>query len=56
MTIESIPSFTDSAAKLWATIPPDTKNLLLSNVWCSKCRHEVTVTNFIKVVKKLTKS
>jgi len=51
MTVESIPSFTDPAAKLWATIPADTKKLLLSNVWCSKCRHEVTITNFTGAVK-----
>jgi len=51
MTVESIPSFTDPAAKLWATIAPETKRLLLSNVWCSKCRHEVTITNFTGAVK-----
>jgi len=51
MTVESIPSFTDPAAKLWAKIPPDTKKLLLANVWCSKCRHDVTITNFTGVVK-----
>jgi hypothetical protein len=51
MTVESIPSFTDPAAKLWATIPPDTKKLLLANVGCSKCRHGVTITNFTGVVK-----
>ena len=51
MNVESIPTFTDTAAKLWATIPADTKKLLLANVWCSKCRHEVTITNFTGVVK-----
>ena len=51
MNVESIPKFTDPAAKLWATIPTDTKKLLLANVWCSKCRHEVTITNFTGVVK-----
>jgi hypothetical protein len=51
MTVESIPSFTDPAAKLWAMIPPDTKKLLLSNVWCSKCRDETTITNFTGAVK-----
>jgi hypothetical protein len=24
---------------------------LLSNVWCGKCRHEVTITNFSGAVK-----
>lgn len=51
MDVESIPKFTVSAAKLWATVPSDTKKLLLSNVWCGKCRHEVTITNFSGAVK-----
>ncbi len=51
MTIESIPKFTAPAAKLWATIPNHTKRLLLSKVWCGKCRHAVTITNFSGVVK-----
>jgi hypothetical protein len=51
MNIASIPKFTDPAATLWATIPTETKKLLLSNVWCSKCRHGVTITNFTGVVK-----
>jgi hypothetical protein len=24
---------------------------LLSNVWCSQCRHEVTITNFTGTIK-----
>lgn len=51
MTIESIPKFTDPAAKLWANISSHNKKLLLSNVWCGKCRHEVTITNFSGTVK-----
>lgn len=51
MSIESIPKFTDPAAELWASIPADTKKLLLSNVYCGKCRHEVTIKNFTGVVK-----
>lgn len=51
MTTESLPRFTTPATKLWATIPNHTKNLLLSNVWCGKCRHEVTITNFSGVIK-----
>jgi len=47
----SIPKFTDPAAKLWASIPTETKKLLLSNVWSGKCRHEVTITNFTGAVK-----
>ena len=51
MTIESIPEFTGPAAKLWATIPSHSKKLLLANVWCGKCRHGVTITNFSGTVK-----
>ena len=51
MTIESIPEFTAPAAKLWATIPAETKKQLLSNVWCGKCQHEVTMTNFSGAIK-----
>lgn len=42
MPIESLPPFTAPAAKLWDTIPADRKKLLLVDVWCAKCRHEVT--------------
>jgi len=51
MPVESIPKFTGPAAKLWATVPVDTKKLLLSNVYCGKCRHGVTISNFTGVVK-----
>ena len=51
MSIESVPKFTAPAAKLWASIPSNSKKKLLSNVWCWKCRHEVTITNFSGVVK-----
>ena len=51
MTIESIPKFTGPAGKLWDNIPADIRKSLLSNVWCGKCRHEVTITNFSGTVK-----
>ena len=51
MPIEHIPKFTAPAAKVWATIPSDTKKLLLSNVWCGKCRHNVTISYFTGAVK-----
>lgn len=51
MTVEMLPSFTPPAAKLWVAIPPYTRKLLLSNVWCGTCRHEVTITNFTGVVR-----
>lgn len=51
MAIESIPNFTKPATKLWAAIPADTRKQLISNVWCGKCRHEVTIANFSGAVK-----
>jgi hypothetical protein len=51
MSIESIPNFTGPAATLWAAIPAAAKKQLLSNVWCAKCRHEVTIKNFTGAVK-----
>jgi len=51
MVIESIPKFTAPAAKLWAAISNDNKKLLLANVWCGKCGHAVTITNFSGAVK-----
>ena len=51
MSIESIPNFTKPAMALWARISPEHKKLLLSNVWCGACRHEVTITNFTGAVK-----
>lgn len=44
--IEALSEFTTPAAKLWTTIPTETRKILLSNVWCGKCRREVTITNF----------
>ena len=51
MNVESIPKFTRPAAKLWATIPTEAKKRLLANVWCGRCRHEVTITNFTGAAK-----
>lgn len=51
MSIDAIPNFTGPASKLWAAIPDRTRKVLLSNVWCSKCGHEVTIANFTGVVK-----
>jgi hypothetical protein len=50
MTVESLPTFTPPAAKLWAAIPSDSRKKLLSNVYCSKCGM-TTITNFSGVVR-----
>ncbi len=51
MNVESLPSFTPPAAKLWLSTPAEARERLLSNVWCVDCRHSVTITNFTGVVK-----
>ncbi len=51
MEIESLPTFTAPAAKLWKAIPEDIRNKLLSNVWCAHCHRETTITNFSGAVK-----
>jgi len=51
MNTESLPKFTAPASKLWAAIPSDAKKKILTNVWCGKCRHGVTITNFSGAVK-----
>jgi hypothetical protein len=51
MPVEYLPTFTTPAAKHWKAIPPDTRKLLLSNVWCGRCREAVTITNFTGAVK-----
>jgi len=52
MSPESFPKFTAPATKLWAKIPEQHKKLLLSNVWCWKCKHEVIISNFSGAVKE----
>lgn len=51
MSVESFPKFTPPAAKLWADIPAQIRKELLSNVWCGRCKHSVTIKNFSGVVR-----
>lgn len=44
--VEALPSFSTPAAKVWAAIPPPSRKLLLSNVWCGKCGGTTTIINF----------
>ena len=52
MTVESIPNFTEPAAKLWEAIPADIKKLLLANVWCGHCSDATIITNLTGVVRQ----
>ena len=51
MAVENAPKFTAPAAALWESIPSHTQKLLLSGVWCGRCRKDVTITNFTGAVK-----
>ncbi len=50
MSVESIPNFTRTAAKLWANVPAHAKKLLLTNVWRVQCHHEITIIDFAGTV------
>lgn len=51
MGIESLPDLTHPARQRWESIPARVRELLLANVWCGLCRHEVTITNFSGSIK-----
>ncbi len=51
MAVESLPGFTRPARQRWESIPANSRQLLLANVWCGQCRHEVTITNFSGTIK-----
>ncbi|AUN93847.1 type II toxin -antitoxin system TacA 1-like antitoxin [Pseudazoarcus pumilus] len=44
-------SFTKPALMRWQSMSEARRRLLLSNVWCSRCRHEVTITDFSAAIK-----
>jgi len=46
MTVETLPTFTASAERLWSAISIPNRKLLLANVWCSHCSKTVTMKNF----------
>lgn len=51
MSVENLPLLAPQAAKLWSEIAIEHKRLLLANLWCSPCRHAVTIKNFTSAVK-----
>jgi hypothetical protein len=51
MVVESLPNFTRPARQCWESILANIRQLLLANVWCGQCRHEVTITNFSGTIK-----
>jgi hypothetical protein len=51
VNVESPPGFTSPARQRWESIPAEIRQRLLSNVWCRRCRHETTITNFSGTIK-----
>lgn len=51
MGIETLPVFTAPARARWESIPAATRKLLLANVWCGRCCHEVMIVNFSGAIK-----
>lgn len=49
--VESLPTFTKPARQRWESIPAHARQRLLSNVWCGRCRHEVTITDISGTMK-----
>jgi len=49
--LESLPTFTKPARQRWESIPANIRQRLLANVWCGRCRSEVTITNFSGTIK-----
>jgi hypothetical protein len=51
MNIAKFPELTPPARPRWYAIPANVRQLLLTNVWCGRCRHEVTITSFSGAIK-----
>ncbi|HMA32573.1 MAG TPA: hypothetical protein VKT00_12230 [Casimicrobiaceae bacterium] len=48
---ESLPTFTRPARRRWESIAAPVRQRLLSNVWCGRCGHEVTIADFSGTMK-----
>lgn len=44
-------NFTQPAARIWDAIPPEAQTALITNAWCSKCRHEVSISDYSGSIK-----
>ena len=44
-------NFTPQARALWDRMPEKYREKLLSNVYCTRCRDSVTITNYTGTVK-----
>jgi uncharacterized protein (DUF1778 family) len=50
-SVESLPTFTKPARHRWESIQAHVRHRLLSNVWCGRCGHEVTITDISGTMK-----
>ena len=47
MATDAIPNFAeDPAVRLWASVPDYGKQLILSKVWCCRCRRGVAIVDY----------
>lgn len=46
MHVDTAPDFTPTALHRWKAIPSESRKRLLTNVWCVRCRHEVTMNHY----------
>jgi len=51
MKTASDPDFTPLASQRWESIPEDSRQQLLSSVWCSGCHRKVTITKFSGAIR-----
>jgi hypothetical protein len=51
MAFDPLPNFSPLARQRWESIPAEIRQRLLTNVWCGRCCHEVTITNFSGTIK-----
>lgn len=49
--VGSLPTLTRPARQRWESIPAPIRQRLLSNVWCGRCGHEVTIADISGTMK-----
>lgn len=52
MVLKTTQGFTPQAQQRWESISGELRHRLLANVWCSHCRHEVTITKFTGTIRR----
>jgi hypothetical protein len=47
VTLMSAQFFSLKAEMLWQTVPPQTREAILREVWCGQCRTGVSIINYV---------